>query len=73
MLKWVLGVMCVLTGCTVFSPTHYASNEKQQYLKSQNGADLVVPPPLSTTNISDFYHLPDQQQNARVSVTPPSQ
>ncbi|MDP3704733.1 MAG: hypothetical protein Q8R24_02335 [Legionellaceae bacterium] len=61
----------LLTSCSVFNPTDYASSNKEQYLKSTNGAQLVVPPPLTTSNISDFYSLPAQNQNAKVSITPP--
>ena len=70
-LGFILVVAGLLPACSVFNPTDYASNDKQQYLKSTNGAQLVVPPPLTTSNISDFYSLPAQNQNATVSITPP--
>lgn len=73
MKKWWVNffLLFCLTGCSVFNPTHYASNEKRQYMKSQNGPDLAVPPSLSKANISDFYRLPDQKQPANVSIVPP--
>ena len=64
-LMMVLSVL--LTGCSA----QYTSNGEQQYLKSRNGVNLVVPPSLSTVNISDFYDLPSQNQDARVTVAPP--
>lgn len=65
-----LGIMVLpllLTACSA----QYTSNGEQQYLQSKNGARLVVPPSLSTANISDFYDLPSQSQDAKVSITPP--
>mgnify|MGYP000314146805 CR=1 FL=1 len=64
-LMMVLSVL--LTGCSA----QYTSNGEQQYLQSRNGVNLVVPPPLTAENISDFYNLPAQNQDARVSVAPP--
>ena len=57
----------LLTACTA----QYTSNGEQHYLKSRNGAKLVVPPSLSAANISDFYDLPPQPHDARVSIKPP--
>lgn len=70
-LGFILGAASLMTACSVFNSSEYASNNKEQYLKSHNGAQLVVPPPLTTSNISDFYNLPVQNQNAKVSITPP--
>ncbi|KTC81642.1 hypothetical protein [Legionella brunensis] len=52
--------------------SNYASNGEAQYLRSKNGPTVVVPPPLTDSNISHFYDLPAQTQNARVSIAPPS-
>lgn len=61
----ILGVACLcLTSC-IFN------NDDQSYLKSQNGPPLVVPNPMTTTNLGYFYHLPTQNQDARVSIEPP--
>lgn len=49
----------------------YASNGENLYLKSRNGEKLEVPPPLTRANISDFYNLPPQNEDARVSIAPP--
>jgi hypothetical protein len=66
-----MGLMMVvflgLTACSSF----YSSNADKRYLSSKNGPSLVVPPPMTTENISYFYNLPSQNQNARVSVKPP--
>ena len=51
--------------------SYYASNTEQRYLHSKNGDNLVVPSPLTTANISHFYDLPPQNQNAKVSIKPP--
>ncbi|MCR9191240.1 MAG: hypothetical protein NXI01_01080 [Gammaproteobacteria bacterium] len=63
-----------LSGCNgLLSNTEFASNNETQYLKSKNGKDLVVKPPLSSENISDFYRLPNQTQAAKVSIKPPTE
>lgn len=49
----------------------YTSNGEQHYMQSKNGKDPVIPPPLSGANISHFYDLPAQNQNANVSIKPP--
>ena len=59
---------CLLAGCA----GQYTSNGEQHYMQSKNGRDLVVPPPLSGANISHFYDLPAQTQNAKVSIIPPT-
>lgn len=63
----VLGAVLLLSSCT----GQYASTGEQLYLKSHNGPRLQVPPPLTRDNISDFYNLPPQTQNARVDIVPP--
>lgn len=63
----IVGVLLSLTACTA----QYTSNGEQKYLQSLNGANLVVRPPLTSANISDFYNLPPQTQDARVSIAPP--
>lgn len=59
--------LCTLSGCTFFN----ANNSENKVLKSRNGPGIVVPPPLTTSNISYFYNLPPETQNARVSIAPP--
>lgn len=63
---FVLGLF-VLSGCS-----NYSSNGEYLYLQSRNGQKVEVPPPLTNTNISTFYDLPEQTQNAKVSIQPPS-
>ena len=41
-------------------------------MTSRNGLLLVVPPPLTRSNIGDFYDLPVQNQNVRVRIAPPA-
>ena len=52
--------------------SRYSSNGENLYLKSQNGGKLEVPKPLSNENISNFYDLPPQKQDAQVSIAPPA-
>ncbi len=66
-LVWII-ISCCLVGCS----SKYATNDKQQYLESRNGAPLVVPPPLTRSNLSGFYELPEPDAGQRkVSVVPP--
>lgn len=66
-LSFIVGAVLVLSACS----GRYASNGENLYLKSRNGEKLDVPPPLTRANISDFYNLPPQNQNAQVSIAPP--
>ena len=66
-LSFIVCVALALCGCS----GRYASNGENLYLKSRNGETLEVPPPLTRANISDFYNLPPQNQDARVSIAPP--
>lgn len=64
-----VGVLSLwLVGCS----SHYASNAETAYLKSRNGPELVVPSPMTTANMGYFYILPLQNQNAKVSIKPPT-
>lgn len=60
-------LMALLSACN----SRYASNGEQLYLSSQNGPKLVVPPPLTSSNISHFHDLPAQNGNALVDIAPP--
>ena len=62
----VLGVVS-LCGCN----TPFTSNEKDQYLESKNAPDLVVKPPLTTSNLSGFYTLPPAPEHPEVEILPP--
>ncbi|MFI4919316.1 MAG: hypothetical protein ACHP65_07150 [Legionellales bacterium] len=64
---FVVLALLALSACS----SHYASNGETVYLQSRNGAKLEVPPPLTSSNISYFYDLPPQNQDARVSIAPP--
>lgn len=69
LMLWLVLVITGLTACT----SKYSTNGENLYLKSRNGPNLVVPPPLSTSNLSSFYRLPDQSNpNPRVSILPPT-
>ncbi|MFJ1269756.1 hypothetical protein ACD661_14420 [Legionella lytica] len=66
-LSFIVCSLLVLTACS----GRYSSNGENLYLKSRNGVNLVVPPPLTKENISDFYNLPPQNQDAKISIAPP--
>jgi hypothetical protein len=65
--RFVLAGLFILSGCT----SQYATNDESRVFKSHNGPGLVVPKPLTTANISYFYNLPPQEQDAHVSIAPP--
>ncbi|PJD91501.1 MAG: hypothetical protein CK424_06750 [Legionella sp.] len=67
----MISLSSMLAGCQILSTTEYATNNRDQYLQSRNGPGLVIPKPLSDSNISEFYRLPDQTQPARIGITPP--
>lgn len=57
----------LVSACT----TRYASNGENQYMQSKNGANLVIPPSLTSDMISHFYDLPEQSKPSSVSIVPP--
>ena len=69
-MKYVLVTM-IISVCLVACSTPYSTNDKQQYLSSRNGPLLVVPSPLTRSNMSNFYDLPPQNGDPKVSVAPP--
>lgn len=68
-LSFILVALLALTACT----TKYSSNGENVYLRSKNGMNVAVPSPLTSENISHFYDLPSQNQNAVVSIAPPGE
>ncbi len=65
-----IGLICLaslLANCTA----QYTSNGEQKYIHSQNGPNIVVPPPLTTENISHFYDLPPASRDPKISIVPP--
>jgi hypothetical protein len=58
-------------GFPVSLETPFASSDETQYLESKNAPDLVVQPPLTTSNLSGFYRLPPPPEQAKVKVLPP--
>jgi uncharacterized lipoprotein len=68
-----LGITLValgLSACNLFSG-RYSSNSLDAYLASGNGRNIIVPPPLTKSNITNFYRLPDQDEPADISILPP--
>ena len=59
----------LLTSC---GKNYYDSNGEKHYLNSVNGSKIVVPSPLTSNNISNFYDLPQQNKNAQVGIAPPA-
>lgn len=66
-LSFIVLAALALSACNA----RYASNGEEVYLQARNGVKIVVPPPLTNFNISNFYDLPPQNQNARVNIAPP--
>lgn len=68
MKKFVIIILsaAVLSACS----SRFASNGESLYMKARNGSNLVVPKPLTSSNISHFYDLPDQNGNATVNIEP---
>ncbi|WP_133127980.1 hypothetical protein [Legionella nagasakiensis] len=64
---FIMALALLLSACA----SYYSSNGEKKYLESRNGLNLVVPPPLTSANISHFYDLPPQNQNPRVNIEPP--
>jgi len=67
----LFGFFVLLAGCFTLDRSEFASSDQDRYLTSKNGKDLLVPPPLTTSNLSDFYVLPDQKQNPKIGIEPP--
>lgn len=62
-------VVFVLVGLT--SCAQYLKNNNDLSMRSRNGTKLVVPPPLTSDQISSYYDLPTQYQAAQISLAPP--
>lgn len=63
----LMGLLLLVNACS----SYYASNAERGYLKSRSGPMLVVPPSLTTMNLSHFYDLPPQEKDATISLKPP--
>ncbi|KTD31012.1 hypothetical protein Lmor_3119 [Legionella moravica] len=68
-LSFIVLATLALSACN----SRYSSNGENVYLHSHNGTKIVVPPPLTNANISNFYDLPSQNQDAQVSIAPPGE
>lgn len=66
-LSYVVFASLALSACS----SRYASHGEASYLQSRNGVTLEVPPPLTNVNVSHFYDLPSQNEDARVAIKPP--
>lgn len=64
-------VLPTLAGCGLLPSGEFSSNDKHQYLHSKNGQNIVVNRPLTDSNMSDFYQLPNQTKPAKISIKPP--
>ncbi len=70
-LKFGVFVLGIISLCACNTP--FSSSEKDQYLESKNAPDLVVKPPLTTSNLSGFYTLPPAPEHLdEVSLSPVS-
>lgn len=61
----------MLCSLVLISCSKYSSNGENLYLQSKNGQKVEVPPPLTSSNISNFYDLPEQTQDPKVNIQPP--
>lgn len=61
----------MLCSFVLMSCSKYSSNGENLYLQSKNGQKVEVPPPLTSSNISNFYDLPEQTQDPKVNIQPP--
>ena len=68
-LKAGLLMLGVVSLCACNTP--FASNDPEQYLESQNAPEMVINPPLTTSNLSGFYTLPSAPEHAEMEVLPP--
>lgn len=57
-------------GCSVFGEESYYHQQQVAYSKAQDGRDLMINPPLTTSKMSDAYLIP-QADKAQVSVDVP--
>ena len=64
-------VLPTLVGCSMLPSSEFSSNDKHEYLHSKNGQNIVVNRPLTDSNMSDFYQLPNQMKPAKISIKPP--
>ncbi len=60
-----------LSGCALLPSAEFSSNDTHEYLHSRNGQNLVINRPLTASNISNFYQLPNQTKPAKISIKPP--
>lgn len=67
-LSFMVVALLLLSGCS----TRYASSGESLYLQSKNGVKVQAPAPLTNANINNFYDLPPQNEDARVSIAPPA-
>ncbi|MFY7698097.1 MAG: hypothetical protein ACOVQX_04695 [Legionella sp.] len=72
MYKIILIFFSIGTLVSCSSPSYYTTNGEKHYLNSHHGETIIVPAPMTKSNISDFYTLPAQTQDAVVDVLPPT-
>ena len=65
-LSCIILASLALSACS----NRYSSSGDGLYLSSRNGAKMTVPSPLTSANIGNFYDLPPQTQDARISIEP---
>ena len=51
-----VGLLLSLVACLAACSSRYDNSGEQRYLASKNGVALVVPAPLTTTNLGYFYN-----------------
>lgn len=65
-------LIILLLSLLLINCSNFPSKAEQLYLENKNGEKLTVPHPLTDSQISNFYTLPIQEQNPRISTLPPN-
>ena len=64
----VIMLSAILCSCA----SQFGSSAENAYLNSRNGAYPVITAPLTSSNLSHFYDLPQEEAPVAVTITPPS-
>ena len=63
----IISLILLVASCNA----NFMNNADKYYLFSANGRNLVVSPPLTNSNISHFYDLPQQNKQLYTDIKPP--
>ncbi len=60
-----------LSSCSLFGEESYYHEQQVAYSKAKDGPGLVVPPPLTSSKLSDTYVIPPAPKNPPSIEAPP--